>query len=158
MSWLVDTNVLSELRKGDRAHSGIRAWFTDAREAELFTSVLVLGEIRRGIESIRRRDAPSAMALEQWLERLASDFADRVPPVDARVADRGLPERAGSLPHGGGRRPRLGPRPLLYPPCPRVERTGVRLGTRGGPLTANRAVQAAQLPLSRARRRPFSFN
>jgi len=42
----------------------------------LFTSVLVLGEIRRGIELIRRRDAPSALALEQWLERLAGDFAD----------------------------------------------------------------------------------
>jgi len=88
VSWLVDTNVLSELRKGDRAHAGIRAWFAGAREAELFTSVLVLGEIRRGIESIRRRDAPSALALEQWLARLASDFADRVLPVDARVADR----------------------------------------------------------------------
>ena len=88
MSWLVDTNVLSELRKGDRAHPGIRAWFADAQEGELFTSVLVLGEIRRGIESIRRRDAPSALALEQWLARLASDFADRVLPVDARVADR----------------------------------------------------------------------
>jgi toxin FitB len=88
VSWLVDTNVLSELRKGDRAHPGIRAWFDDAREGELFTSVLVLGEIRRGIESIRRRDAPSALALEQWLARLASDFADRVLPVDAHVADR----------------------------------------------------------------------
>jgi predicted nucleic acid-binding protein len=88
VSWLVDTNVLSELRKGDRAHAGIRAWFTDAGEGELFTSVLVLGEIRRGIESIRRRDASSALALEQWLARLASEFADRVLPVDARVADR----------------------------------------------------------------------
>ncbi len=88
MSWLVDTNVLSELRKGDRAHLGIRAWFADAREGELYTSVLVLGEIRRGIESIRRRDALSALALDQWLERLASDFAERVLPVDARVADR----------------------------------------------------------------------
>jgi hypothetical protein len=87
VSWLVDTNVLSELRKGDRAHAGIRAWFADAREAELFTSVLVLGEIRRGIESIRRRDVSSALALEQWLERLASDFAERVLPVDARAAD-----------------------------------------------------------------------
>ena len=65
MSWLVDTNVLSELRKGDRANAGIRAWFADAREDELFTSVLVLGEIRRGIESIRRRDLSSAIALEQ---------------------------------------------------------------------------------------------
>lgn len=88
MSWLVDTNVLSELRKGVRAHPGIQAWYADAREAELFTSVLVLGEIRRGIESIRRRDAPSALALEQWLDRLASDFAERALPVDARVADR----------------------------------------------------------------------
>jgi len=88
MSWLVDTNVLSELRKGVRAHVGIRAWFADAREGELFTSVLVLGEIRRGIESIRRRDVPSALALEQWLARLGSDFAERVLPVDARVADR----------------------------------------------------------------------
>lgn len=88
MSWLVDTNVLSELRKGDRANAGIRAWFADAREEELFTSVLVLGEIRRGIESIRRRDLPSAIALEQWLTRLATDFADRVLSVDARVADR----------------------------------------------------------------------
>jgi len=88
VSWLVDTNVLSELRKGDRANAGIRAWFADAREEELFTSVLVLGEIRRGIESIRRRDLPSAIALEQWLTRLATDFADRVLSVDARVADR----------------------------------------------------------------------
>jgi predicted nucleic acid-binding protein len=88
VSWLVDTNILSELRKGDRAHERIRAWFTDAREDELYTSVLVLGEVRRGIESIRRRDVPSALALEQWLVRLATSFNDRVLPVDAEVADR----------------------------------------------------------------------
>jgi len=88
VSWLVDTNVLSELRKGDRANSGVRAWFADAREDELFTSVLVLGEVRRGIESIRRRDATAAIALEQWLARLVTTFSDRVLPVDDRVADR----------------------------------------------------------------------
>ena len=88
MSWLVDTNVLSELRKGDRANAGVRAWFTDVREDELFTSVLVVGEVRRGIESIRRRDPTAAIALEQWLERLATTFSERVLPVDARVADR----------------------------------------------------------------------
>lgn len=74
MSWLVDTNVLSELRKGVRAHAGVRAWFAGAQEGEPFTRVLVLGETRRGIESIRRRDARSALALEQWPDRLASDF------------------------------------------------------------------------------------
>lgn len=88
MSWLVDTNVLSELRKGDRANGGVRAWFADAREDELFTSVLVLGEVRRGIESIRRRDPTAAIALEQWLARLTTTFSDRVLPIDAHVADR----------------------------------------------------------------------
>lgn len=88
MSWLVDTNILSELRKGDRANEGVRAWFAGVREEELFTSVLVLGEVRRGIELIRRRDVPSALALEQWLLRLTTSFSDRVLPIDARVADR----------------------------------------------------------------------
>lgn len=88
MTWLVDTNVLSELRKGDRADAHVREWFGSAREEELFTSVLVLGEVRRGIESIRRRDAPSALALDQWLLRLAETFSERVLPVDAVVADR----------------------------------------------------------------------
>ena len=88
MSWLVDTNILSELRKGDRANPGVRTWFAEATEAELFTSVLVLGEVRRGIESIRRRDPPSALALEQWLIRLTIDFGDRVLPIDGRIGDR----------------------------------------------------------------------
>jgi predicted nucleic acid-binding protein len=88
VTWLVDTNILSELRKGNRANDGVREWFASARDEELFTSVLVLGEIRRGIESIRRRDVPSALALEQWLARLTTDFRDRILPVDANVADR----------------------------------------------------------------------
>ncbi len=88
MSWLIDTNILSELRKGERANDGIRGWFADTREEDLFTSVLVLGELRRGIGLLRRRDVPSALALEQWLIRLTQTFSDRVLPVDARVADR----------------------------------------------------------------------
>lgn len=88
MSWLLDTNILSELRKGDRGDRGIRAWFDAATDGELFTSVLVLGEVRRGIESIRRRDVPSALALEQWLTRLVTTFEDRVLPIDQKVADR----------------------------------------------------------------------
>jgi predicted nucleic acid-binding protein len=88
MSWLLDTNVVSELRKGDRADSRLRAWFADVEDADLFTSVLVLGEIRRGVESIRRRDTSGALAIEQWLVRMAVGFGDRVLPIDARVADR----------------------------------------------------------------------
>jgi predicted nucleic acid-binding protein len=88
MSWRLDTNVVSELRKGDRADPRLRAWFADVEDADLFTSVLVLGEIRRGIESIRRRDTSGALAIEQWLVRMAVGFGDRVLPIDARVADR----------------------------------------------------------------------
>ena len=88
MSWLLDTNILSELRKDDRCNAGVRAWFMAAQDEDLYTSVLVLGEIRRGIESIRRRDAPSALALEQWLIRMVESFSGRVLAIDAAVADR----------------------------------------------------------------------
>lgn len=88
MSWLLDTNVLSELRKGPRAAPSVLDWFSTTNESGLFTSALVLGEARRGVEAIRRRDAVAALALEQWLLRLRETFADRVLPVDERVADR----------------------------------------------------------------------
>ncbi|MBN2191340.1 MAG: type II toxin-antitoxin system VapC family toxin [Polyangiaceae bacterium] len=88
MSFLIDTNVISELRKGYRAHLGVLGWFDGVRDEELFTSVLVLGELRRGVESVRRRDPIAAAALEQWLARLEEQFADRILPVDRRTADR----------------------------------------------------------------------
>jgi len=87
VSWLLDTNIVSELRKGERADPRLRAWFTDADEGALFTSVLVIGEIRRGIESLRRRDVPSSLALEHWLLALTDGFADRILPVDRTVAE-----------------------------------------------------------------------
>lgn len=88
MRWLLDTNVVSELRKGDRADARLRGWFASVDDADLFTSVLVFGEIRRGIESLRRRDESGALAIEQWLVRMAVGFGDRVLPIDVRVADR----------------------------------------------------------------------
>lgn len=86
--WLVDTNVLSELRKGARAAAGVRAWFDEVEDAGLFTSVLVVGELRRGVESLRRRDPRGAAALEQWVLRLVESFSDRVLPIDGAVAER----------------------------------------------------------------------
>jgi hypothetical protein len=85
--YLLDTNVISELRKGDCCDAGVRHWFDSADAGELFVSVLVLGEIRQGIERIRLRDRPSALALEKWLDRICVEFADRLLPVDERVAD-----------------------------------------------------------------------
>jgi len=87
VTWLLDTNIVSELRKGERADRRLRAWFAEANEDALFTSVLVVGELRRGIESLRRRDVPSALALEHWLAALTDGFADRILPVDRAVAE-----------------------------------------------------------------------
>lgn len=88
MTWLLDTNVLSELRKGPRADTGVRRWFDEAVDRDLFTSVLVAGELRRGVESIRLRDRAAADGLAQWLESLVERFGDRLLPIDAAVANR----------------------------------------------------------------------
>ena len=84
---LLDTNVLSELRKAKRCDAGVRRWFEESAAEELFICVLVLGEIRQGIERIRRRDPAQARALEKWLLWIAAEFHDHLLPVDDQVAD-----------------------------------------------------------------------
>ena len=87
MSYLVDTNVVSELRKGPRGNEKVRAWFSRVADEELYLSVLVIGEIRGGIEAIRRRDPRRAAPLERWLRRLVMDHAERLLPLDLAVAE-----------------------------------------------------------------------
>jgi predicted nucleic acid-binding protein len=88
MSFLVDTNVVSELRKGRRANPNVRSWFESVDDAEVYLSVLVIGELRQGVESLRRRDPASAAQLDRWLHELVAMHAKRVLPVDAAIADR----------------------------------------------------------------------
>jgi toxin FitB len=87
--YLIDTDVLSELRKGERANAGVRAFFrgaTGAREL-MFVSVLTLGEIRRGIDRARARgDEDQAERLENWFQAVAVATAQRTLPVDYDVA------------------------------------------------------------------------
>lgn len=87
MSYLIDTNVISELRKGGRADSGVKSWFEALADEEVFLSVLTIGEIRRGIESIRRRDLEGAAALDSWLGRIYEAHRDRVVPIDRAIAE-----------------------------------------------------------------------
>jgi toxin FitB len=87
VSYLIDTNVISELRKGDRCDPAVAAWWAKVDEDELWISALVLGEIRRGIELARRRDPQKAKALEAWLEEMVAGFGDRILRVDEQVAD-----------------------------------------------------------------------
>ncbi len=79
--------MVSELRKQGRCNPRVAAWFARVSPEEIFFSVLTLGEIRRGIESIRRRDVRSAEALEAWLDELATTYADRILAVDQSVAE-----------------------------------------------------------------------
>jgi len=85
--WLVDTNVVSELRKGRRTDAAVRDWYAKTTEESLFTSVLVLSEIRRGIELKRRRDPLSAASLDRWLRTIIVAYADHVLPIDQAVAE-----------------------------------------------------------------------
>jgi predicted nucleic acid-binding protein len=85
--FLLDTNVISELRKGDKADRGVLDWFDRVDADELFLSVLVVGEIRRGIERIRRRDPISAQSLDGWLTRVRRDFGGRILGVDEDIAE-----------------------------------------------------------------------
>jgi len=82
--WLVDTNVISELRRRD-PDANVRAWFAQRPATELYLSVLTLGEIRKGVEALT--DSGRRTVLNQWLEReLPVFFAERLLPIDAGVA------------------------------------------------------------------------
>lgn len=87
MSYLLDTNVISELRKGERADADVVSWFAGLADEEVFLSVLTIGEIRRGIENVRRRDADSAAALDRWLALLSEAHGDRILPIDRAIAE-----------------------------------------------------------------------
>ena len=87
MSFLLDTNVVSEPRKGRRADANVMRWFSSVGTEELYISVLVIGEIRQGIEELRRRDPLQASHLESWLVGLRRGYADRILPVDLDAAE-----------------------------------------------------------------------
>jgi toxin FitB len=87
LSYLLDTNVISELRKGERADQAVRSWFAELADEEIFLSVLTIGEIRRGIESIRRRDSDAATALDSWLARVVEAHRDRIIGIDRAIAE-----------------------------------------------------------------------
>ena len=87
MSFLLDTNVLSEARKRQNADARVQTWLRSVAGTELFTSVLVVGEIRRGAERLRRKDTAQAALLDEWLATLKQQFADRVLPVTTEIAE-----------------------------------------------------------------------
>ena len=87
MSYLIDTNIISEIRKGARCDVHVSAWYASIADADIFLSTLVLGEIRQGMELARPRDAGKAAALERWLRDVEAAFDGRVLGVDNAVSD-----------------------------------------------------------------------
>jgi toxin FitB len=87
--YLVDTDVISEIRKGEKANAGVRAFFKTAGRdgVELYLSVVSIGELRQGVERIRHRgDADQTRLLERWLNHVSRIYADAVLPIDEETA------------------------------------------------------------------------
>jgi len=87
--YLIDTDVISEARKGDKANSGVQEFFRSAvrDNAALYLSVITIGELRQGVEIIRHRgDIAQAELLEGWLQRVTSGYADSILSFDEETA------------------------------------------------------------------------
>lgn len=86
--YLVDTNVISELRRGVKANAGVREFWKQAPPDSHFVAVQTVGELRAGVESIRLRgDRAQADRLETWLSAAMAEIADRILPFDAECAE-----------------------------------------------------------------------
>jgi predicted nucleic acid-binding protein len=87
VTWLIDTNIISEVRKGLRCNPAVAAWWSSVEDRDLFLSTLTIGEIRKGVEAVRIRDPDKARALEAWLQAIVQTFGPRILGIDAAVAD-----------------------------------------------------------------------
>ncbi|MBM0105408.1 type II toxin-antitoxin system VapC family toxin [Steroidobacter sp. S1-65] len=87
--YLVDTDVIREARKGDKANAGVHEFFRNAArdDVTLFLSVVTIGEMRQGVENIRRRgDKPQADCLERWLDKVTTEFSEAILSFDEEAA------------------------------------------------------------------------
>ncbi|MET0319995.1 MAG: type II toxin-antitoxin system VapC family toxin [Duganella sp.] len=85
--YLVDTNVISEARKGAKANPGVVDFFSGGQRHDCYLSVQTMGELRPGVENIRRRgDRSQAELLDAWLALISGDYAERVLGFDAECA------------------------------------------------------------------------
>jgi hypothetical protein len=89
LTYLVDTNVWSELRNRGRSNVNVRAWAQSVRETELYLSVVTVFEIERGVLLMERRDARQGARLRAWLEQhVLAPFEQKILPIDAKIARR----------------------------------------------------------------------
>ena len=87
MKYLLDTNVLSEVRKGSNAHPAVRKWWSETDFREIHVSVMVLGEIRQGVERLKVKDPLRAREIERWLQSITNTLGARLLVVNHKIAD-----------------------------------------------------------------------
>ncbi len=103
--WLLDTNIVFELRKQDQMNLGLREWFTGIEEEGIYLSVVTLGEIRKVLENLRKEDTIQSIVFERWLETLQQTFWERLLWIDPDISNewgklqamRSLPPQQGYL-------------------------------------------------------------
>lgn len=87
--YLVDTNVISEVRKRSKANKGVRSFFKQVirEQSRVYISVVTVGELRRGVELIRHRgDTRQANQLEKWLNTLLAEYQDHILDINQDIA------------------------------------------------------------------------
>jgi predicted nucleic acid-binding protein len=87
LSFLLDTNVLSEMRKGAICNPGVKAWFNSINISDLYLSVMVAGEIHRGIDKLKKTDPTRARKFLNWLSSVIREFEGRILVVDMETAE-----------------------------------------------------------------------
>ena len=88
MAYLIDTNIISEIQKGTKANKGVMEWYRNINSDEIYLSILVIGEIRQGIERLRRRNVKQANVLEERLKIIRDLIGGRILPVTLEIANR----------------------------------------------------------------------
>ena len=88
MAFLIDTNIISEIQKGRNAEAGVQRWYDGVDRHDIFVSVLVIGELKIGIERLRRRNAGQAQVLDQRMKRLETLMGERILPVTKPIVER----------------------------------------------------------------------
>jgi predicted nucleic acid-binding protein len=88
MPFLLDTNILSELRKGALCNPNVSNWAANESTQAHYISVLSLGEIRKGIELLRKKSPEKCTPLENWLKKLHSDYANCTIAITAEISER----------------------------------------------------------------------
>jgi toxin FitB len=87
--YLIDTNVISEIRKGPKADGGVRQFFENAinKDERLFISAITVGELRRGVDLIfHRGDNAQGLLLENWLNSILEEYQDHILSIDGEIA------------------------------------------------------------------------